>query len=114
MSENKFTKKMEVGITVDNSPFCIDGFCNVDGERFEVCAVWGVNNDTGACAQSKANAHLMAAAPEMYEEIESEIEFLKGLMEISRTGSTKNVTDVLSEKIKSKQALLLKARVGHD
>ena len=67
MSEAKFTKKMEVGITTDDSPFCIDGFCNVDGERFEVFSVWGVNDDTVACAQSKANAHLIAAAPEMYE-----------------------------------------------
>lgn len=64
--------------------------------------------------EQKENAHLIAAAPEMYREIESEIEFLKGLMEISLTGSTKNVTDVLGEKINSKQALLAKARGEHD
>lgn len=67
MSETKFTKRMEIGISTYNAPLCVDGFCNVDGQRFEVCAVWGVDDDSVECDQSKANAHLIAAAPEMYD-----------------------------------------------
>lgn len=77
-NETKFTKKMEIGIATDDSPFCIDGFCNVDGGRFEVCSVWGVDDDTVACEQSKANAHLIAATPEMYEMLETIMNILNG------------------------------------
>lgn len=67
MSETKFTKNMVLGSSTDEAPICVDGFCNVDGKRFEVCAVWGVDDDSVLCDQSKANARLIAAAPEMYE-----------------------------------------------
>lgn len=78
MSEAKFTKKMEVGIPSDNAALCVDGFCNVDGQRFEVCSVWGVDDEDTCCDQTTANAHLIAAAPEMYETLETIALVLEG------------------------------------
>lgn len=72
----KFTKRMELGTPTDNAPICVDGFCNADGQRFEVCAVWGVDDDSCECEQSIANAHLIAAAPEMYEALEDAADLL--------------------------------------
>jgi hypothetical protein len=68
MKVEKFTKApWALGIPTDFAPFCVDAKCNNDGMRFEVCNVWGVDDDTVACEQSRANTHLIAAAPEMYE-----------------------------------------------
>lgn len=66
MCETRFTKVMEIGVPTDYAPFCVDGFCNNDGKRFEVCSVWGCDESDVECEQSKANAHLIAAAPELY------------------------------------------------
>lgn len=70
MSEAKFTKKMEAGRPTDGAPFCIDGMCNIDGERFEVCSVWGVDSDVVSCEQSTANLNLFLSSPDMYEMLE--------------------------------------------
>ena len=70
MSEAKFTKKMEIGFPSDRAPFCVDGYCNIDGKRFEVCSVWGCDDDSELCEQSEANARLFSKAPDMYEMLE--------------------------------------------
>lgn len=100
MSEAKFTKVMEAGITTDNAPFCVDGFCNNDGQRFEVCSIWGSDDDTEPCEQSKANAHLMAAASEMYEILSA----ISDCIELGQTDAL-NAFDI--------EQLLAKARGEH-
>ena len=57
--------------------------------------------------ESKANAHLIAAAPEMYAEIESEIELLK---EVRGDSHSEYLIALLDERIANKQSLLAKAR----
>lgn len=70
--KTKFTKgPWELGEATSKHPYCIDAHCNNDGLRFELCEVLGVDDEFEACEQSKANAHLIAAAPEMYEMLDS-------------------------------------------
>ena len=69
MNKSKFTKDVKIGISTDESPLCIDGIDEA-GEIFEVCYVWGVIDSEVSCDQSRANAHLIAAAPEMYAMLE--------------------------------------------
>lgn len=69
--KTKFTKgPWELGEATSKHPYCIDAHCNNDGLRFELCEVLGADYEFEACEQSKANAHLIAAAPEMYEMLE--------------------------------------------
>lgn len=104
----KFTKDMQLGVPTDHAPFCIDGFCNEDGGKFEVCSVWGVNDDSSGCEQSEANAHLFAAAPELYDEIERDIEWLSKIKTNFALGSYEYRSICL--KIESKNKLLSEAR----
>jgi hypothetical protein len=71
MNKTNFTKSPWVlGTPTNHAPFCVDAHCNVDGMLFEVCAVWGVDEDGVACSQSEANANLISKAPELYEMLE--------------------------------------------
>ena len=98
MSETKFTK----GEWVVNSD---DGYSGYTVFR----------NDTGfgICQtilredKDLINANLIAAAPEMYEEIESEIEFLR---ELRSEAHTPYMVALLDNRIVDKVNLLAKAR----
>ena len=57
--------------------------------------------------ECEANAKLIKTAPSLYAEIESEIEFLKELMEDSHT---EYQITLLDEKIEQKQILLAESR----
>lgn len=78
MNKTNFTKSPWVLGTpaVAKSPFCVDAKCNVDGMLFEVCAVWGVDENAVACSQSEANANLISKAPELYEMLEKILNLL--------------------------------------
>ena len=56
---------------------------------------------------NEANKALIAAAPEMYAEIESEIELLK---EVRGDSHSEYIITLLDERIAHKQSLLAKAR----
>tara|TARA_R110002020_G_scaffold475890_1_gene713787 strand:- start:43322 stop:43633 length:312 start_codon:yes stop_codon:yes gene_type:complete len=58
--------------------------------------------------QYKANAHLMVAAPDMYKEIEQDIEWLQRLSKDYVAGS--HVLRSILLRIKTKKSLLSKAR----
>jgi hypothetical protein len=45
----------------------IDATDRLDGMRFEVCEVWGIDDDRVHDARSHANAALIAAAPDLLE-----------------------------------------------
>ena len=48
---------------------CIDA--KTKSGLLEVCKVWGVKRDTREDDQSKANAHLISAAPDLLEALEN-------------------------------------------
>lgn len=51
----------------ENGGIAIDATDPVDGMDFEVCEVWGLHDDRVHCPISRANARLIAAAPELLE-----------------------------------------------
>lgn len=70
-NETKWTPgPWAVGISSGNGIPCVDAIDTKDGKLFEVCEVWGEERDTEETHMSRANAHLIAAAPEMYGAIE--------------------------------------------
>lgn len=73
MFKAKFTKgPWSIDVSqINNAPHCLVGYCNKDGELFEICGVYGVYSHEVECEQSTANAHLIEAAPDMYEFIET-------------------------------------------
>ena len=58
--------------------------------------------------ECKANAALIAAAPEMYADIKQEVDWLKQMQSIYVVGSDN--ANVFASRIESKESLLAKAR----
>ena len=52
----------------------VKGFDPKDGKRFEICECWGEDNDVSTTEMSRANAALIAAAPDMYAVLKELIE----------------------------------------
>lgn len=107
----KFTKSpWVIGATTDNAPFCVDAKCNNDGVTFEVCSVWGSNVDTEPCEQSQANASLIAAAPEMYQELIDAKTGFEFIIENSLVNAI--YLPALHQQVESINSILAKARGG--
>lgn len=53
--------------TAASGGISIDSIDPKDGLNFEVCEVWGINNDMVHSEESKANALLISKAPEILE-----------------------------------------------
>ena len=51
----------------DNGIPSVKAIDPADGRRFEVCEVWGENIDTDETPMSRANARLIAAAPDQHD-----------------------------------------------
>lgn len=64
----------------DDAAHCVDAIDPKDGVIFEVCAVWGEGRFEARTEMSLANAHLIAAAPDLYEALESSIPMLDQLL----------------------------------
>ena len=56
----------------------IDAIDPVDGKNFEVCEVWGINTDNELDDRSRANAKLIAAAPELLKALQYAIKQERG------------------------------------
>lgn len=56
-----------VGVGVDNGLPCVDT-TDADGFTVEVCEVWGQDDDKVEDAECRANARLIASAPELLED----------------------------------------------
>ena len=71
MSEAKFTKgEWIIGKTEDDyKALSIDIECS--GGLMELASISGIDDCRYECEESKANAHLIAAAPEMYSMLNS-------------------------------------------
>lgn len=110
MSE-KFTKGPWLqGDSTERAPHCIDAIRNADGRIFELCSIWGVRryHEDEDCEESEANAHLIAAAPDMYKEIKQDIKWLERMKSLFVIGSTGFRSCCL--RIETKKELLAKAR----
>lgn len=55
-----------IGVSADNFIHCVDA-TGRDGRLLEVCEVWGSEDDKKEDSESRANAALIAKAPEMAE-----------------------------------------------
>lgn len=66
-----------------------------------VCMIWN-------CKDKEHNANLIAAAPDMYEEIKSEIDWLRGYIEWLAIGSPQHAE--ATARLSRKEELLAKAR----
>jgi hypothetical protein len=111
MSNTKFTKGPWVsGKPSDHAPFCVDAKCNYDNELFEVCSVWGVNDDSSACKQSEANLNLIVMSPELYQQLEESNDCMLALVDtLAKYGHN---THNLLEQVKRNDFVLAKARGG--
>ena len=91
-----------------------------DGRRYSIWSKYGENDEKVIDEQLysypnkeysqelKANAHLMATAPDMYAEIQSDIEELEDkLLDVSKVSGD---YDFIVGRIKHKESLLAKAR----
>lgn len=56
----------KVGISVDHGIHCVDAQSD-SHPVIEVCEVWGTECDIEETSESRANAHLIATAPELLE-----------------------------------------------
>jgi len=54
------------GVSVDNGIHCVDAF-SPNGNKTEICEVWGSFFDKKETPESRANARLIAAAPDLLE-----------------------------------------------
>ena len=112
MSEAKFTKGPLVAVVDGSGSWCVEFDCGPwrDGEYLSFSTTSASNDDdedicTGATA--RANAHLIAAAPEMYKEIEREYSAL--LYEIQNCINIEKVK-ILKAVAERKSRILAKAR----
>jgi len=108
MSETKFTKgEWFIGHSEDEwKALSIDVKC--EHGLVEIASISGIEVDCREeCVESTANANLIAAAPEMYAEIESEIEFLR---ELRSEAHTPYMAQLFDERMAGKEKLLAKAR----
>lgn len=62
--------KWQVGVSGYNGIPCVDAVCPETGQVIEICEVWGEDDDREVTPFSIRNAHLIAAAPDMYEALE--------------------------------------------
>ena len=53
--------------SADNALPCVVGIDPKDRQEFEICEVWGEDIDIKETPMARANAHLIAAAPELLE-----------------------------------------------
>ena len=104
MGEAKFTKGEWV--SHDKRPYC-NGFSIFAGSQY--VAFVGDSDNVTEC---KANANLITAAPEMYKEIERDIDWLEMMKAKFVLGSYEYRSICL--RIESKQKLLAKARGEHN
>ena len=80
-----------VGISCENRIHCVDAFDN--GELFEVCEVWGIDLDKIESEESRANARLISAAPDLLDACE------KALLWMQSTSSFAAAEMILAEAI---------------
>ena len=102
MSEAKFTKGEWV-VSVDGLSVATGGF--------KVARAFS-GSATPYVLQTTKNAHLIAAAPEMYREIEKDINWLERM--ISTHGDDHPMTPMFEDMKKDKISLIAKARGEHD
>lgn len=108
MSEAKFTK----GEWVINKDCWVGCSWGIDMGSHHCAATVvtcfeGGGDDQLTRSKLESNAHLIAAAPEMYEEIENEIEFLR---ELRSEAHTPYMAELFDNRIADKVNLLAKAR----
>lgn len=78
MSVAKFTPgPWRTGLSADNGIPSVKAIDPKDGMRFEVCEVWGEDRDTVETPVSRANARLIAAAPDLYEAAAMAAEYMQ-------------------------------------
>jgi len=102
MSEAKFTKGEWVSYigACDTQEIRVDDYVVIGWQGFDGVAI---------CEDEKAaNAHLIAAAPEMYKEIEDDVKNLKSLLMGFDPSSLESAA--IEKKISRKKKLLAKAR----
>lgn len=64
-----------VGESSHNGLPCVDACDPNDGQlMIEICEVWGEDRAESETEMSRANAHLISAAPELYEALASMLE----------------------------------------
>lgn len=71
MGEASFTPgPWRVGISVDNEIHCVDAEDQFGGVT-EIAEVWGTVADKEETSESRANARLIAAAPDLYHALDN-------------------------------------------
>lgn len=77
-----------IGVSDDNQIHCVDGSDSTGG-IIEICEVWGTLSDKEETEESRANARLIAASPEMLEALKVTTSSLVAAISLLKRGSKK-------------------------
>lgn len=86
-----------IGTSSRHGVHCVDAVDPKDGLLFEVCEVWGIDENTEETERSWANARLIAAAPDLLGEHEEWAALIGSVYVMIQQGDAEGALSIIHE-----------------